>query len=296
MSNHDNKRKYWLSLWGEQLPESMQDSLAKLCSGNDLIVEHSETVADHMSRISYAAMLSQQQVEQIKQNLSLVAVNYAIRPWQYRSTIPKLMVFDMDSTLIQMECIDELARQCGFYPQVSAITERAMQGELDFSQSLKQRVALLDGLAESELDSLIHSLPITPGVQELTAWAKQQGMILVVVSGGFTPFVNHLRESLGFDHAYANHLESNGGVLTGKVVGEIVDGDKKRAVVEELMSRYSLAQQDVWAIGDGANDLPMMSSAGFGVAFNAKPKVRLAADAAINQIDMMQLTQCIGAD
>ncbi|WP_144393956.1 phosphoserine phosphatase SerB [Pleionea sediminis] len=225
----------------------------------------------------------------LREWLSSQSFNYALVASQHRFIKPKLMVFDMDSTLIQMECIDELARQCGFYDKVSEITERAMRGELDFSESLRERVALLDGLPLKVIDTLASSLPVTKGVNKVTNWAKTNNCKVAVVSGGFVPFVNQLKNDLGLDYAFANTLEENSGTLTGKVLGTIVDGHQKRNHLIEIRDSLGLKSEEVWAIGDGANDLPMMEAAGLGVAFDAKPKVRKEANASIYKPDMSQL-------
>ncbi|WMS89009.1 phosphoserine phosphatase SerB [Pleionea litopenaei] len=231
--------------------------------------------------------------EMIVSELSKMDVNFALMDNAYRAIKPRLMVFDMDSTLIQMECIDEIARRCGCFEQVAEITERAMQGELDFAQSLRARVALLNGLPESEFLALTHSLPVTKGVTEMVAWAKAHQCQVAVVSGGFIPFVEALKNKLGLDYAFANELAVEQEKLTGEVVGEIVDGGRKRQILMALREELGLTEHEVWAVGDGANDLPMLAEAGLGVAFDAKPKVRAAAYAGIHKADMSELVKLL---
>ncbi len=226
---------------------------------------------------------------QLSQYLSELSINYACMPLSQRVIKPRLMVFDMDSTLIQMECIDELARQCGFYEQVAQITESAMRGELDFAQSLRKRVVVLKGLPLEVITNLAQELPVTPWVPEVVQWAKQQQCKIAVVSGGFVPFVEALKQQLDLDYAFANTLENNGNQLTGQLLGDIVDGERKKQLLLSLTEQLQLSKEEVWAIGDGANDLPMMRVAGLGIAFDAKPKVRAQAHAAIHQADMTQL-------
>lgn len=235
-------------------------------------------------------------IESIRHLLSNSDLNYAIRQQKSVLVKPRLLVFDMDSTLIQMECIDELARRCGFYQQVAEITELAMQGKLDFSQSLKQRVALLKDLPLTEVTALASSLPVTSGVTDVVAWAKQNNAKIAVVSGGFIPFVEALKSQLQLDYAFANELEKSGSHLTGKLVGDIVDGEQKRNILLSLQEQLGLTQDEVWAIGDGANDLAMMSSAGLGVAFDAKPAVKKQASAAIVKPDMSELLKLLNAE
>jgi phosphoserine phosphatase len=215
--------------------------------------------------------------------------NYALQPIEARTHKPKLLVFDMDSTLIQMECIDELARRGGFYDQVAAITEAAMRGELDFAQSLRKRVALLKGLPVSIMDDLADDLPLTEGVEDMAHWARQQGIQLAIVSGGFVPFAETLKQRLQFDFAFANQLGERDGTLTGEVVGSIVDGQRKKTLLIELRTQLGLPAESVWAIGDGANDLPMINEAGLGIAFDAKPKVKAQSLAAIHHANMQAL-------
>ncbi len=241
----------------------------------------------------FIADISQQEIERWTSELATAPFNYAVTTAQTRSVKPQLLVFDMDSTLIQMECIDELARRCGFYDKVAAITESAMRGELDFAQSLRKRVALLNGLSTSVIDELAADLPFTEGVRAMAEWAKPKGITLAVVSGGFVPFVEALKQALNFDYAYANTLEYKDDHLTGEVSGDIVDGERKKDLLINMREQLGLPREAVWAIGDGANDLPMMKEAGLGIAFDAKPKVKAQAMAAIHQPDMGSLLELL---
>lgn len=194
-----------------------------------------------------------------------------------------LLVSDMDSTLITIECIDEIADMQGIKPQVAAITERSMRGELDFSASLRERVALLAGLPESALEKVYRErLQLSPGAEALLASCKQHGIRFMLVSGGFTFFTERLQQQLGLDYAYANQLEVADGKLTGRVVGEIVDAAAKQRLLIEKRQELGLQPEQVIAMGDGANDLLMLGEAGVGVAYRAKPVVQAKADVAIN--------------
>ena len=199
----------------------------------------------------------------------------------------RLICFDMDSTLIQTECIDELAMRAGVGDQVKAITERAMRGEIDFKESFKERVALLKGLDVSVMQDIAEKLPITEGVDRLMSVLKRYGYKIAILSGGFTFFGEYLQRKYGIDYMYANELEiDDNGKLTGNYVGEIVDGHRKAELLKLIaqVEKVNLAQ--TIAVGDGANDLPMISEAGLGIAFHAKPRVQANAKQSINTIGL----------
>ncbi|MBU1193696.1 MAG: phosphoserine phosphatase SerB [Proteobacteria bacterium] len=206
----------------------------------------------------------------------------------------KLVVFDMDSTLIQAEVIDELAKIAGVGEQVSKITESAMRGEIDFKESFRKRVALLKGIKQEELEKISKNLPLTDGADLVTKTLKGLGYKLGILSGGFTFVGNYLKDRLDFDYVFANELDVKDGVVTGEVVGEIVDGEKKASLLRELAQRENIALEQTIAVGDGANDLPMISIAGLGVAFNAKPVVRQKASNTISSVGLDGLLYLIG--
>ncbi|WP_299229527.1 phosphoserine phosphatase SerB [uncultured Bacteroides sp.] len=198
----------------------------------------------------------------------------------------RLICFDMDSTLIQTECIDELAERAGVGEQVKAITERAMRGEIDFKESFTERVALLKGLDESVMKEIAENLPITEGVERLMFVLKHYGYKIAILSGGFTYFGEYLKQKFGIDYVYANELEIEDGKLTGRYVGEIVDGKRKAELLRLLAQVEKVDIAQTIAVGDGANDLPMLSTAGLGIAFHAKPKVVENAEQSINTIGL----------
>ena len=200
--------------------------------------------------------------------------------------IRRLVCFDMDSTLIQAEVIDELAKRAGVGEQVSAITEAAMRGELDFSQSLRKRVGLLKGLPESVLQDVAATLPMTEGAERLIRTLKTLGYTIAILSGGFNYFGRILQERLGIDYVYANELEIRDGALTGGLVGEIVDGPGKARLLQAIAAKENISLSQVIAVGDGANDLPMLDVAGLGIAFHAKPVVRKGAGQAISNVGL----------
>jgi phosphoserine phosphatase len=206
----------------------------------------------------------------------------------------KLVVFDMDSTLIQTEVIVELARLAGVGEQVEKITESAMRGEIDFKESFRQRVALLKGLREEQLVKLTRELPLTDGADLVAKTLKNLGYKLGILSGGFRFVGEYLKDKLDFDYVYANGLDIENGVVTGKVDGDIVDGERKAELLKHLAEKEHIALEQTIAVGDGANDLPMISIAGLGVAFNAKPIVRQRASNAISSVGLDGLLYLIG--
>lgn len=198
----------------------------------------------------------------------------------------RLICFDMDSTLIQTECIDELAERAGVGEQVRAITESAMRGEIDFKESFTQRVALLKGLDVSVMKEIAETMPITEGVERLMFVLKRYGYKIAILSGGFTFFGEYLQKKFGIDYVYANELEVEDGKLTGRYLGDVVDGKRKAELLRLIAQVEKVDIAQTIAVGDGANDLPMLSLAGLGIAFHAKPKVKENAQQSINTIGL----------
>lgn len=207
----------------------------------------------------------------------------------------RLICFDMDSTLIQTECIDQLAERAGVGDKVRAITERAMRGEIDFNESFRERVALLKGLDVSVMQDIADHLPITEGVGRMMEVLKRAGFKTAILSGGFTFFGDYLKRKFGFDYVYANELEVGpDGKLTGNYVGDIVDGKRKAELLKLIAQVENVNIAQTIAVGDGANDLPMLSAAGLGVAFHAKPKVKATAKQSISTIGLDGVLYFIG--
>ncbi|WP_039986160.1 phosphoserine phosphatase [Vibrio owensii] len=194
---------------------------------------------------------------------------------------PGLVVFDMDSTAIQIECIDEIAKLAGVGEEVAEVTERAMQGELDFEQSLRQRVGKLKGADEAILEQVRGQLPFMPDFEALIVTFKALGWKTAIASGGFTYFSDFIKDKVGLDFAQSNQLEIVDGKLTGEVLGEVVSAQTKADILVELAEEYEIEQHNTVAVGDGANDLVMMAAAGLGVAYHAKPKVEEQAQTAV---------------
>lgn len=221
-------------------------------------------------------------------------VDVAVQKESLYRRAKRLIVMDMDSTLVQVEVIDELAKEAGVGEKVSLITHRAMNGELSFPEALRERVRLLKGLPVDVLRKVYQRMPFTPGAKELISVLKRLGYRTAVLSGGFDYFTSRVKESLGLDYTYSNNLEVKGDVVTGEIIGEIVDGKKKASLMEEIARKEGITLDQVIAIGDGANDLPMITRAGLGIAFNAKPRVREAAHYSITQKNLDSILYLLG--
>ena len=206
----------------------------------------------------------------------------------------RLVVFDMDSTLIEAEVIDELAKEAGVGEQVAAITDAAMRGELDFKASFTERMLLLKGLDESVLAAVATRLKLTEGAENLLSTLRLLGYRTAILSGGFDYFARHIQKQLGIDFIYANHLEVVDGKVTGRVCGEVVDGQRKAQLLRDIAASENISLEQVIAVGDGANDLPMLSIAGLGIAFRAKPLVKATAKQSISKLGLDGILYLMG--
>jgi len=277
------------------------------------LAQISRTLADHEVNIERISKLTQGQLRCVEFLITAPAeldvrsmtrkllhagsglgVDVAVQKESLYRRAKRLVVMDMDSTLIQIEVIDELARLAGVGDQVAAITARAMNGELDFNGSLRERVALLKGLPAAALEEVYRTIPFTPGAKTLVRVLKRLGFKTAVISGGFSFFTDRLQRELGLDYAFANDLVLEEGTVAGKVDGAIVDGARKAQLLEEIAGREGITLDQVIAIGDGANDLPMLGKAGLGIAFNAKARVREQADTHINQQSLESILYLLG--
>lgn len=224
------------------------------------------------SKISLS--LSKEEEAHLRATLALEKLDFLLLPAEKEKAPPKLVVFDMDSTLIQNEVIDEMAVLFGKGNEVKEITERAMNGELDFDGALKERVHLLKGLREDHLQDVLKRLNVTMGIPELIKTFKKNGIKSAVVSGGFQFFANHFKNLLDLDYAFANGLEFQNEKLTGHILGDIVNGERKAALLREMAAKENFTIEETLSIGDGANDIPMLKVAGLGIAYHAKEKVK----------------------
>ena len=223
-----------------------------------------------------------------------MGLDVGIAPEDVHRKSKRVVVMDADSTLVAGEVIDELARRAGVVDKVAAITRRAMEGELDFAAALTERVSLLAGLTRADLQAVIESMVLTPGAADTIAVLKALGFKVGVISGGFTFFTEHLRETLGLDYAFGNVLEMDGDRLTGRVVPPIIDAQGKAERVRQIARELGVPLSQVVTVGDGANDIPMLETAGLGVAFRAKEAARRAARGSIQRNDMKALLYLLG--
>lgn len=263
------------------------DSLRKLSSSGLSTIE---LICTSSARVNLAEMT---------EKLLAVAVNYpgvdlAIQKENLYRRSKRLVVFDMDSTLIQGEVIDDLAALIGKKAEVSALTKRAMEGEMDFQESLLRRVSLLKGLSRKDLDTVYSHIQYSPGAERLIKVLKRLGYRVAIISGGFTYFVERLKNELGVHYAYANSLELDGDTVTGRLQGLIVDGRRKADLLELLAQQEGILLDQVIAIGDGANDLQMLKKAGLGIAFNAKAFTKAMVGTSITQKSMESILYFLG--
>lgn len=273
--------KYILSCASpEQLTPALLADVASLFSSNGINIQRIDNMSEDGFRSLDIAATSDRplDLERIKFDLMNLSNIHKIDMAFMRDNLfrfnKRLIVFDMDSTLIQAEVIDEMAAVHGIGEKVKEITERAMNGELNFDEALRERVALLKGLDRKKMEGIFNELQLTPGAEKFIQMVKNLGFKTAIVSGGFKYFAENLRKKLGIDYAFANDLEWDGDILTGRVKGQIVNSQQKAFILELLAQQEHIHLEQVVAVGDGANDLPMLAKAGLGIAFHAKEKVK----------------------
>lgn len=278
---HRGKEKYILSCVApNSVTAQFMEDVATLFSSHNINIQRIDNMSEEGFRSLDIAATASSDVDwlKIKQELMVVSNHHKIDTAFMKDNVfrfnKRLIVFDMDSTLIQAEVIDEMAEVYGIGPQVKEITERAMNGLLNFDQALTERVALLKGLERHKLQEIYERLQLTPGAEKFIKTVKNLGFKTAIVSGGFRYFAENLRLRLGIDYAFANELEFEGNILTGRVKGQIVNAQQKAFILELLAQQEHIHLEQVVAVGDGANDLPMLAKAGLGIAFHAKEKVK----------------------
>lgn len=298
--SRQGKDRYILTLLGRKLSAKQITAVTGILAEQDLNIDAikrltgrqplDESKSNVRACIEFSLRGTPRDREEMQRNLmqlsSELAMDFSFQRDNMYRRMRRLICFDMDSTLIQTECIDELAERAGVGEQVRAITESAMRGEIDFKESFTQRVALLKGLDESVMKEIAETLPITEGVERLMFVLKRYGYKIAILSGGFTYFGEYLQKKFGIDYVYANELEIVNGKLTGRYLGDVVDGKRKAELLRLIAQVEKVDIAQTIAVGDGANDLPMLSLAGLGIAFHAKPKVVANAKQSINTIGL----------
>ena len=298
--SRQGKDRYILTLLGRKLSAKQITAVTHILAAQELNIDAikrltgrqplDESKAGVRACIEFSLRGTPRDREEMQRELmklsSDLEVDFSFQRDNMYRRMRRLICFDMDSTLIQTECIDELAERAGVGEQVRAITESAMRGEIDFKESFTQRVALLKGLDVSVMKEIAENMPITEGVERLMFVLKRYGYKIAILSGGFTYFGEYLQKKFGIDYVYANELEVEDGKLTGRYLGDVVDGKRKAELLRLIAQVEKVDIAQTIAVGDGANDLPMLSLAGLGIAFHAKPKVKENARQAINTIGL----------
>ena len=306
--NLQGKDRYIVTILGEKLSAYQISEITKAISDKNLNIDAIKRLTGRLSLVKTEEYLRasieisirgklENKAELTEQFLQIshdLNVDIAFQEDNIYRRNRRLVCFDMDSTLIQAEVIDKLAELAGVGDEVKAITEAAMQGEIDFNESFEKRMKLLKGLSEDVLHEVAVNLPITKGARRLIDTLKSNGLKTAILSGGFTYFGHYLQQELGIDYVYANQLEIKDGILTGNYLGEIVNGEKKAEYLKEIARKEGIDINQTIAIGDGANDLAMLNLAGLGIAFHAKPKVKDNAQNSISSIGLDGVLYLLG--
>jgi phosphoserine phosphatase len=287
--------QYLLTHFGDIFDMESLESLVHIIREEGGLIESMKTRSHHHARSTNLVIdvRGVPDISGLKEKIMIksreLGADLALQRMEAYRKRKRMIIFDVDSTLVDMEIIDEMARRAGAYEQVKAITSRAMHGAFDFKAALIERVALIRGLGVGALEAIRDNLPLAPGVEELIAVLRRLGFKIGIISGGFDFFTDYLKEKLNLDYAFANRLEVSDGALTGRVTGKIVDAEEKARILSQTACDEGILMDQAIAVGDGANDAPMLSKAGLGIAYNAKPKLDQVADASIGRARMAHL-------
>jgi phosphoserine phosphatase len=294
---HDKKNLYIVTILGKDRIGIVRDVTSVFLDYGINIEKTSLTARDALISIEFVVDIDKSDPEEIKRRLRMEAeklgLDIVFQPHSSFRRDKRLIVFDMDSTLIDAEIIDELAKEAGVESEVKKLTEKAMKGEIVFSEALQERVKLLRGLPVEVLERIYSKIRFTEGARELIKSLKEAGYKIAVVSGGFSYFTDRVKEELGLDYAFGNELEIENGKLTGRVKGRIIDAEEKARIVEELARKEGINPENVVAVGDGANDRLMIEKAGLGIAFNAKEALKEVADGSISKENLIGLASIL---
>lgn len=294
----ETKRPYVLTILGTDRP-GVVASFSSLFSKYRCNIERIKMIArGELLAMEMSVDLRNADFQDLRREISEVAkkigMDIVVQPEHLFKKRKKVIVFDMDSTIVDGEILDEMANVAGVGAKVAAITEKGMRGEIEFSESLRTRVSLLRGLRIKSLESVAKTVQLTKGSEELIAALKEMGFKIALISGGFTYFTDILKKRLGFDYAFGNELEIKDGRLTGKVKGKIIDARRKAQIMDEICRKEGISRDEVVAVGDGSNDRIMLANAGLGIAFNAKEILKKVADGAITRDHMKGVLYCLG--
>ncbi len=291
------KNLYVITVLGKDRVGIVRDITKILLEHNVNIEKTTLTARDKLISIEFVVDIGNANPDEIKKQLKEEVESYGldivIQPYSIFKREKRLIVFDMDSTIVDAEIIDELAKAAGVEREVKEITRKAMEGKLDYKQALIERVKLLKGLPVEVLEKIYNQIELTEGAKELIQALKRAGYKIALVSGGFTYFTEKLKKELGLDYAFGNELEIKDGKLTGRIKGRIIDAKEKARIIEELAKREGISRENIVAVGDGANDRIMIENAGLGIAFNAKKVLKEVADGTLSKENLIGLASIL---
>lgn len=294
----ESKRPYVLTILGTDRP-GVVASLSSMLASHHCNIERIKMIArGELLAMEMSVDLRNARFPELRRDISDVAkrieMDIVVQPEHLFKKRKKVIVFDMDSTIVEGEIIDEMAKAAGVGKLVAAITEKGMKGEMEFSESLRKRVSFLKGLKLKSLKSISETVQLTKGSEELIVALKEMGFRVALISGGFTYFTDMLKKRLGFDYAFGNRLEMKDGKLTGRIKCKIIDARRKAEIMDEICRKEGITRDEVVAVGDGSNDRIMLANAGLGIAFNAKEILKKVADGAITRDHMKGVLYCLG--